>query len=160
MRHPPIELFHLSNLLQMLYDNRIVYILSSLATSCSNILAWKILWTEKSGRLQSMGLQELDLTKRLHFHFHLCSWKRISFDDLLNWSLSTSDRLVLYSSSSRPLFSLQNFLDFHCTVCSLAVPGPNALLMLQVVSAALWPILNSNKKVAWICFLSNIISLV
>ena len=24
----------------------------------SNILAWKILWTEKPGRLQSMGLQE------------------------------------------------------------------------------------------------------
>ena len=25
-------------------------------------LAWKILWTEESGRLQSMGLQELDIT--------------------------------------------------------------------------------------------------
>ena len=27
-----------------------------------NILAWKISWTEKPGRLQSMGLQELDMT--------------------------------------------------------------------------------------------------
>ena len=26
----------------------------------SNILAWEILWTEERGRLQSMGLQELD----------------------------------------------------------------------------------------------------
>ena len=26
----------------------------------SNIVAWEILWTEERGRLQSMGLQELD----------------------------------------------------------------------------------------------------
>ena len=32
--------------------------------------------------------------------------------------------------------------------------------MLQVVSAALQPILKSNKKITQICFLSNIISLV
>ena len=41
----------------------------------------------------------------------------------------------------------------------LAVPGPNVLLMLGVVSIALQPILNSNKKITGICFLSNIISL-
>ena len=28
----------------------------------SSILAWKIPWTEEPGRLQSMGLQELDMT--------------------------------------------------------------------------------------------------
>ena len=28
----------------------------------SNIVAWKILWTEKPDRLQSMGSQELDMT--------------------------------------------------------------------------------------------------
>jgi len=28
----------------------------------SSILAWKIPWTEKPGRLQSMGLQESDTT--------------------------------------------------------------------------------------------------
>ena len=28
----------------------------------SSILAWKILWTEELGGLQSMGLQELDTT--------------------------------------------------------------------------------------------------
>ena len=32
-------------------------------------LAWKIPWTEKPGRLQSMGLQELDTTEQLHLHF-------------------------------------------------------------------------------------------
>ena len=28
-----------------------------------SILAWKIPWTEESGRLQSMGHQELDMTE-------------------------------------------------------------------------------------------------
>ena len=28
----------------------------------SSVLAWRIPWTEKPGRLQSMGLQELDTT--------------------------------------------------------------------------------------------------
>ena len=29
----------------------------------SSILAWEISWTEEPGRLQSMGLQELETTK-------------------------------------------------------------------------------------------------
>ena len=29
----------------------------------SSILAWRIPWTEEPGRLQSMGLQELDMTE-------------------------------------------------------------------------------------------------
>ena len=32
----------------------------------SSILAWKILWTEEPGGLQSMGSQESDMTKRLN----------------------------------------------------------------------------------------------
>ena len=35
----------------------------------SSTLAWKIPWTEEPGRLQSMGLQRVGHTKRLHFHF-------------------------------------------------------------------------------------------
>ena len=37
----------------------------------SSTLAWKIPWTEEPGRLQSVGLLELDTTERLHFHFSL-----------------------------------------------------------------------------------------
>ena len=48
----------------------------------------------------------------------------------LSWSLSTSDGWPLRSSSSRLSSSLQNVLNHHCTVCSLAVPGPNAVLVL------------------------------
>ena len=32
----------------------------------SSILAWKILWTEEPGRLQSMESQELDMTEYTH----------------------------------------------------------------------------------------------
>jgi len=31
----------------------------------SSILAWRIPWTEEPGRLQSMGLEESDMTERL-----------------------------------------------------------------------------------------------
>ena len=119
MRHPLIELFHLSNLLQMPDDCRTVDV--------------------------------------EFFSNFSCHCERISFDDALSWLLSTSGGQRLYSSS-RLSSPLQNFLNHHCTVCSLAIPGPNMLLMLWVLSAALWPILNSNKKIAQICFLSNIIS--
>ena len=37
----------------------------------SSTLAWKIPCTEEPGRLQSMGLKELDSTEQLHFHFSL-----------------------------------------------------------------------------------------
>ena len=36
----------------------------------SSTLAWKILWIEEPGRLQSMGL---DPTERFHFHFNSLS---------------------------------------------------------------------------------------
>ena len=34
------------------------------------LLAWRIPWTEDPGRLQSMGLQESDMTDRLNHHRH------------------------------------------------------------------------------------------
>ena len=34
--------------------------------SCSSILAWKSPWTEKLGRLQSMGSQESDTKEHTH----------------------------------------------------------------------------------------------
>ena len=42
----------------------------------------------------------------------------------------------------------------------ISCPGSNVLLMLWVVSAALLPILSSNKKIGGNCFLSNTISIV
>ena len=89
----------------------------------------------------------------------LCNFKRISFSDTI---IGHCQLLVWPLHFSSPRFSspLQNFLNHPCTVCSLIVPGPNMLLTLQAVSTALPPILNSNKKIAQICFLSNNIFLV
>ena len=55
-----------------------------------NILAWKILWTEEPGRLQSMGSQELDATLRLNHHHRLSPYHKPDFAQNNNVSLSLS----------------------------------------------------------------------
>ena len=124
MRHPLIELFHLSNLLQMLNNCRLVDV----------------------GFLGNL----------------LYSYKRISFSSViaLSWLWSTFDGQSLCSLSWSFLSPFKNLFNYHCTVILLAVPGPNAWLILQVASAAIQPILSLSKKTTQICFLSNIISLV
>ena len=121
MRHPLTILFHLSSLLQMPNDH-------------------KMIDDEFFGNLSR-------------------SFKRISIDGSLRWSLSPSDGQPLYSLSSRLSFPLHNYLNHHSTGQSLAVPGPDALLILWVVSTALWPNLNLDK-ITRNFFLSNIISTV
>ena len=41
----------------------------------SSILAWRIPWTEEPGRLQSMELQESDVTQQLNHHHHMLIWE-------------------------------------------------------------------------------------
>ena len=77
----------------------------------------------------------------------------------LNWLLSTSDGQSLCSSSPKLSSPLQNFLNLHCTVHFLEVPGPNGLV-LWVVSTTYNPFWTWIKRIAQICFLSNIISIV
>ena len=43
----------------------------------SSTFAWKILWTEKPDRLQSMGCQELDTTEQLHTQMFF--WNSLAF---------------------------------------------------------------------------------
>ena len=114
MRHPCTQLSHLSNLLQMLNDQRMVTaeFFGSFLRSCQ-----KISFSEWSSQL-----------------FAATFW----------WP-------ALCSLSLRLSSSLRNSLNHHCTEHSLAVPGPNAL-MLRVISIALWLILNSNKKNTQIAF--------
>ena len=81
-----------------------------------------------------------------------CSYKRISFDDCSQLVIVNFQWQAQCSSSSKLSSPLQNFLNHHCTMCSLVVPEPNALLMLQVVSATFQNILNSNKEITQICF--------
>ena len=53
----------------------------------SSTLAWKIPWTEKPGRLQSMGSQESDTTERLHFHFHALEKEMATHSSVLAWRI-------------------------------------------------------------------------
>ena len=77
---------------------------------------------------------------KIYFHWRVITLQyRGGFCHASTW---ISHGCTLHSLSLRLLSPLQNFLSHHWTVRSLAVPGPNALLMLQVVSTALWPILN------------------
>ena len=45
----------------------------------SSILAWRILWTEETGRLQSIGLQRVRQLKRLsaHTESHSQFWRSL-----------------------------------------------------------------------------------
>jgi len=58
----------------------------------SSTLAWKIPWTEKAGRLQSMGSQRVGHVERLHFHATwevyqiLNKWVQLSF-----WAWKSED---------------------------------------------------------------------
>ena len=52
------------------FKKHLLFLPSEKATAPhSSTLAWKIPWTEKPDRLQSMGSEESDTTERLHFHF-------------------------------------------------------------------------------------------
>ena len=68
------------------------------------------------------------------FGYFSCSCKRISFNDR-SQLLSTSKGWLLRSSSSKLLSPLQNFLNLQCTVCSLAVPGPDVLKWSEVAQS-------------------------
>ena len=122
MKHPLIELFHLSNLLQMPHGCRMVDV--------------------------------------EFFSIFSYSWERIGFDDPLSWLLSTSDDQPLCTSSSR-LSSLCRLLHPppHCTVVSSSW----IKFVVDVVSCLYCSMTHFElvlKKIAWICFLSNIISIV
>ena len=55
----------------------------------SSTFAWKILWTEEPGRLQSMGSLESDMTERFPFHFSLsCMEKEMAtHSSVLAWRI-------------------------------------------------------------------------
>ena len=109
MRHPLLELFHLSNLFQMPTNHRAVGVEFFSNVNCSQLVVVNFRWL----------VTTLLIFKGL-----------ISFAKLLKPSLHISSSWA------------------------------KALLMLRVVPTLLQPILNLNKKIAQICFLFNIISLV
>ena len=92
MRHPLTKLFHLSNLLQMLNNHRIV-------------------------NTKFFGNSQVVIRGSVSVMLSAGRWQLL----MAGYYAPQSSRL------SSPL---QNFLNHHCTVYLLAVPEPNALLML------------------------------
>ena len=70
------------------------------------------------------------------FSIFSCSCKRISFDDCSQFVVVNFWWLATILFIFKPLASAK-LLESPLPVCSLAVPGTNALLVLQVTSAAL-----------------------
>ena len=59
----------------------------------SSILAWRILWTEEPGWLQSMGSQELETTERLNHHCcHIIEKQFLLF--IYSWPLVAEHELL------------------------------------------------------------------
>ena len=106
--------------------------------------------------LSFQSLKWLEIVVYLTSNSEASSWtvvRGFASTKALNWSLSTSDGQPLWSSSRLSL-PPKNFLNHHCSVRSVVVPGPNALLISQAVSAAFRHNFNWNKKIVQICFFS------
>ena len=70
----------------------------------STILAWKIPWTGKLGRLQSMGSQKSDKTEQLSTHTHIrgvLSLMYILFK--YNWTFLGQEKLISISKTLTPI---------------------------------------------------------
>ena len=85
----------------------------------SNILAWKIPWTDEPGRLQSMGLQELDTTERLNFPFlshpYMTTGKTIA---LTRWTFVGKVKSLLFNTLSR----LEKAMAPHSSTLAWKIP--------------------------------------
>ena len=90
----------------------------------SSILAWRILWTEEPGRLQSTGSQRVGHDWTTSFHFHnplslipkskkLWKWQEFIYDGSNTWLELT------WGSSSWLIPSCMNIHIFHCINISI-----------------------------------------
>ena len=60
----------------------------------SNTLAWKILWMEEPGGLQSRGREASDMTEGLHFHFHALEKEIATHSRVLAWRIPGTEEPV------------------------------------------------------------------
>ena len=124
----------------------------------SSTFAWKIPWTEKPGKLQSMGSLESDTTEQLHFHFSLscigegngnplqCSCLENARDGEAWWaaiygvaqSRTQLKRLSSSSSSSMILLPFSKLSWFFSVGLSLLVCFPPREVPLAFVIKLVW----------------------
>ena len=160
LRHPFIKLFHLSNLLQMPNDHRMLDV-EFFGNFCSYKISF-FFFNMKCFMNLCVILAQGPCSSLYRSNFSICAAKastRISFDGcsrlvVVNfWWPAT---MLLISIISSPL---HNFLNHHCTVHLLAACWAKCIV--DVVSyLCCFTTHFKLKKIAWICFLSNIISIV
>ena len=83
----------------------------------SNILAWRIPWTEEPCGLQSMGSQESDITEWLSFHYVGCIYIYNCYIFFLDWSFD--HYLVSFVSFHRLYFKVYFIWYEYCYSCFL-----------------------------------------
>ena len=102
------------------------------------------------------------LSYTIHFSLHITIWSQSHVVFPQNKRRQHFKMMIIFlfvvsswcSSSLRLSSPLQNFLNYHCTIHLLAAPGPNALLMSQVVCCFMTH-LNMNKKLFEFAFCLN-----
>ena len=101
----------------------------------SNILAWRIPWTEEPGGLQSTGRKELDTTERLTLHFHsVQSLSRVRLF-ATPWTTARQASLSFISQSMLKLMSIELVMPFnHLTLCHFLHPLPSNFPSVRVFS--------------------------
>ena len=99
----------------------------------SGILAWRIPWTEESGRLQSVGLQSQILLKQLSMHALSLLWVESSPLKLIRWSRNPQYlsmwpllEMILFKGSYVKLPSL-------APMCSVASVVPDSVTLWTIV---------------------------
>ena len=98
----------------------------------SSILAWKIPWMEEPGRLQSIGLEELDTTSQLNNNNHPKIYHLSHFN-----SVDLSTFTLLCKQPPRPFPFCKAKLHGHSTTVPLCQPFPHILLSASINVTAL-----------------------
>ena len=101
----------------------------------SNILAWRIQWTEEPGGLQSTGRKELDTTERLTLHFHsVQSLRRVRLF-ATTWTTARQASLSFISQSMLKLMSIELVMPSnHIILCHPLLLLPSIFPSIRIFS--------------------------
>ena len=101
----------------------------------SNILAWRIPWTDDTGRLLSLGCRELNTTERLCITGSLCCIPEISKTLLINYQFSSVQLLSCVRLFATPWTAALQ--------ASLSITNSRSLLTLMSIE----PVMPSNHLI-------------
>ena len=100
----------------------------------SSTLAWKIPWMEEPGRLQSMGPLRVNMTERLHFHYHALEKEMATRSSVLAWRIPGSGGLVGCRLGGRTVG--HDWSDFAAAAANISILY---LICQQIWKTQQWP---------------------